>query len=118
MKFDSGVLANVNVLVAVVESGSFARAALALGMTPSGVSRAVGRLESGVGVRLLERTTRSVALTDEGRRMYEEIKPLLAGIDDAIAATGAASVVVKGRLRVNVDTVFGRLMLAPHIPRF
>ncbi|SAL09633.1 LysR family transcriptional regulator [Caballeronia peredens] len=118
MGFDGRVLANVSVLAAVVESGSFARAAVLLGITPSGVSRAVGRLESSVGVRLLERTTRSVKLTDEGRRFYEQINPLLAGIGDAITSAGDASNVVKGRLRVNVDSFFSRLMLAPQLERF
>jgi len=118
MAFDGRVLANVNVLAAVVESGSFARAADALGITPSGVSRAVGRLESSVGVRLLERTTRSVKLTEEGRRLYEEINPLLAGIGEAITSTGGAFAAVRGRLRVNVDSFFARLMLAPQIAKF
>jgi DNA-binding transcriptional LysR family regulator len=118
MAFDGRVLRSISVLVAVVESGSFARAADALGVTPSGVSRAVGRLESSVGVRLLDRTTRSVRLTEEGRRLYEEINPLLAGIAEAIISTGGASVAVRGRLRVNVDSFFARLILAPQIVRF
>jgi DNA-binding transcriptional LysR family regulator len=118
MAIDGRVLANVGVLAAVVESGSFARAADVLGITPSGVSRAVGRLEASVGVRLLDRTTRSMMLTDEGRRLYDEINPLISGIGDAITSTGGASVVVKGRLRVNVDSFFARLMLAPHLARF
>src|ERR1700744_3812579 len=118
MALDGWVLANVSVLAAVVEGGSFAPAADVVGITPSGVSRAVGRLESSVGVRLLDRTTRSVKLTDEGRRLYEEINPLIAGIGEAITSTGGASATVKGRLRVNVDSFFARLMLAPHIARF
>lgn len=118
MALDGRVLANIGVLTAVVESGSFARAAEALGITASGVSRAVGRLEAGVGVRLLDRTTRAVALTDEGRRLYEQINPLVAGIGEAIATAGGASAAVKGRLRVNVDAFFARLILAPHLARF
>lgn len=118
MPFDGRVLANIGVLVAVVEGGSFARAAEALGMSPSGVSRAVTRLESSVGVRLFERTTRSVALTDEGRRLYSDISPLLVGIGDAVTLTGGASAAVRGRLRVNVDSFFARRMLAPCIPAF
>ena len=91
MSIDGRILANVGVLAAIVESGSFARAADALGLSPSGVSRAVGRLEARVGVRLLDRTTRSVTLTDEGRRLYEDIGPLLAGIGDAVTlAAGSA----------------------------
>ena len=70
MALDGRLLSNVHVLAAVVEGGSFARAAEALGLTPSGVSRAIARLEARVGVRLLNRTTRSLNLTDEGRLLY------------------------------------------------
>ena len=61
MSFDGRLLTDVSVLTAVIESGNFARAAEALGITTSGVSRAVARLEGRVGARLLDRTTRSVA---------------------------------------------------------
>ncbi len=118
MSFDGRMLSNVSVLAAIVESGSFARAAEALGLSPSGVSRAVGRLESRIGVRLFDRTTHSVMLTDEGRRLYDEIGPLLASIGDAVTLTSGASAAVRGHLRVNVDSFFSRRMLAPHIARF
>ncbi len=99
-------------------AGTFARAADALGLSPSGVSRAVARLEASIGVRLLDRTTRSVALTDEGRRLYGEIGPLLSGIENAFTHTAGSSRVVRGRLRVNVDAFFSRMMLAAHTGRF
>jgi DNA-binding transcriptional LysR family regulator len=118
MPFDGRLVANVGVLAAIVEGGSFAKAAEALGLSPSGVSRALSRLEQRVGVRLLDRTTRSVALTDEGRRLYGEIGPLLSGIEDAFTATAGARAVVKGRLRVNVDAFFARFLLGPEIGRF
>src|ERR1700730_9201583 len=118
MAFDGRVISNVGVLAAIVEGRSFARAAEALGLSRSGVSRAVARLESRVGVRLLDRTTRSVALTDEGRRLYGEIGPLLSGIEDAFTLTAGSSAVVRGRLRVNVDAFFSNMMLAPHTGRF
>jgi len=66
MTFDGRVISNIGALAAIVEGGSFARASEALRLSPSGVSRAVARLEARVGVRLLDRTTRAVALTDEG----------------------------------------------------
>jgi DNA-binding transcriptional LysR family regulator len=66
MSFDARILTGVGVLAAATETGNFARAAEALGLTPSGVSRAVARLEAGVGVRLFDRTPRSVTLTAEG----------------------------------------------------
>ncbi|MBO9543065.1 LysR family transcriptional regulator [Caulobacter sp.] len=118
MTFDGRLVANIGVLAAIVESGSFARAADALGLSPSGVSRALARLEQRIGVRLLERTTRSLALTDEGRRLYAEIGPLLSGIEDVVAGASGAAGAVRGRLRVNVDAFFSRHLLAPHLPRF
>jgi DNA-binding transcriptional LysR family regulator len=118
MAFDGRVISNVGVLAAVVEGGSFARAADALGLSRSGVSRAVARLEARVGVRLLDRTTRAVALTDEGRRLYAEVVPLLTGIEDAVTVTSGSAVAVRGRLRVNVDAFFSRLLFTPHIPEF
>jgi DNA-binding transcriptional LysR family regulator len=117
MPFDGRMLSNISALAAIVEGGSFARAADALGLSPSGVSRAVARLESRIGVRLLDRTTRSVMLTDEGRRLYEEICPLLANIGDAVNVTAGASAAVRGRLRVNVDSFFSRLVLAPNLAK-
>src|SRR2546422_1173578 len=76
MALDGRVLSNVSVLAAVVEGGSFVRAAEALGLTPSGVSRAIARLEARIGGRLFDRTTRSLHLTDEGRLLYANINPL------------------------------------------
>jgi DNA-binding transcriptional LysR family regulator len=83
MSFDARILTGVGVLAAVAETGNFARAAEALGLTPSGVSRAVARLEARVGVRLFDRTPRSVTLTGEGRRCHARVIPLLAGIEEA-----------------------------------
>lgn len=118
MTFDGRVISNVGVLAAIAEGGSFARAADALGLSRSGVSRAVSRLEARVGVRLLDRTTRAVSLTDEGRRLYAEVAPLLTGIEDAVTVTSGTSVAVRGRLRVNVDAFFSRQLFAPHIGAF
>lgn len=118
MAFDARIIANVGVLAAIVETGSFARAGDALGLTRSGVSRAVARLENSVGVRLLDRTTRVVSLTDEGRRLYSEVAPLLTGIEDAVTLTSGSSVAVRGRLRINVDAFFSRLLFTPHIAEF
>jgi DNA-binding transcriptional LysR family regulator len=115
---DGRLVGNIGVLAAIIEGGSFARAADALGLSPSGISRAIARLEARIGVRLLDRTTRSVGLTDEGRRLYAEIGPLLTGIEDAVTVTAGAAAVVRGRLRVNVDAFFSRFMLAPHLGRF
>ena len=70
MSFDERMLNGIGVLSAIVDSGSFAAASEALDMSQSGVSRSVARLEARLGIRLFDRTTRSVKLTDEGRRFY------------------------------------------------
>ena len=118
MTIDSKLLSGLTVLIAVVEAGTIARAAEALGLSPSGVSRALSRLEQRVGARLLARTTRSLSLTDEGRRFYEQVGPHLAGIEEAaVAASGSANKVV-GRLRVNTDPYFARIVLSGHLAAF
>jgi len=90
MSFDGRLANGMAVLSAVVDGGSFVQAAETLDMTPSGVSRAIARLEKRLGIRLFDRTTRSVTLTDEGHRLYQEIAPLLASLEQA--ADGARSV--------------------------
>jgi DNA-binding transcriptional LysR family regulator len=118
MPFDGRLLAGIGVLAAIVETGNFVRAAEALGLTPSGVSRAVARLEARVGVRLFDRTPRAVTLTDEGRRFHAQVAPLLAGMEEAAADAAGATAAVRGRLRANVDPWFARLVLAPRLPGF
>src|SRR5256886_6650170 len=98
MALDGRLLSNVRVLTAVVEGGTFARAAEALGLTPSGVSRAIARLEARIGVRLLDRTTRSLNLTDEGRLLYANINPLVLGIEDAVTLATGSSNSVRGQI--------------------
>ena len=118
MTADTRILGGVNTLAAVVESGSFVKAAEALGVTQSAVSRAVSRLETRLGIRLLHRTTRSVKLTAEGQGFYEEIAPMLSGIRDAVTSATGAAAVVSGRLRVSIDPFVSRLLLAPQIGSF
>ncbi len=118
MPFDGRLLSGVSVLAAVIEAGNFARAADALGLTTSGVSRAISRLEARIGTRLLDRTTRSIALTDEGRRFYEQVKPSLANIEDAATIASGSANIVRGRLRVNIDPVVSQLILPGRLGRF
>lgn len=115
---DGQLLTGVTVLDAVIAGGGFSRAAEALGMSASGVSHAIARLEARLGVRLLDRTTRSIALTDEGRRFYERVRPSLEEIEEAAVDASGASARVRGRLRVNIDPFFSRLVLAGHLGGF
>ncbi len=118
MTLDGRVLTGVTVLAAVVETGNFARAGEALGLTPSAISRAVARLEARLGVRLFERTPRVVTLTDEGRRFYAQVAPLLSGLGDAADSIAGGTAAVRGRLRVNVDPWLARQVLAPRLGGF
>ncbi len=118
MGFDERILNGMGVLNAIVDSGSFAAAAEALDMSQSGVSRSVARLEARLGIRLFDRTTRSVTLTDEGRRLYEQVLPLLNGLEEAAASATEGATAVRGRLRVNVDPFFSRLVLGPRLGAF
>jgi DNA-binding transcriptional LysR family regulator len=118
MAFDGRILNGIGVLGAVVETRSFARASKAMGLTPSGVSRAIARLEERLGVRLLQRTARSVALTEEGRRFYESVRPLMQGIEDAAEEAACSTALAKGILRVAVDSLVARVVLGPRIGAF
>src|SRR6202789_3285819 len=86
---DARVLSGVTVLATVVERGSVTRAAELLGLSASGVSRAISRLEQRLGVRLLDRTTRTLRLTAEGARLNEVAAPHLAGTTIATIWTPA-----------------------------
>jgi DNA-binding transcriptional LysR family regulator len=118
MSFDTRLLNGLNVLAAVVQAGNFVRAGEAIGLTQSGVSRAIQRLEHHLGVRLLDRTSKIVSLTNEGRRFYQEIAPLLAGLEAAASDAAQSATTVRGQLRINVDPLFSRWMLAPHLGSF
>ena len=118
MSFDERMLNGMGVLSAIVDSGSFAAAGEVLDMSQSGVSRSVARLEARLGIRLFDRTTRSVKLTDEGRRFYEQIVPLLSGLEEAAASASQGASAVRGRLRVNIDPFFSRLFLGPRLGAF
>jgi DNA-binding transcriptional LysR family regulator len=116
--FDGKIASGISVLAAVVDGGSFVKAAELIGLTDSGVSRAISRLETRLGVRLLDRTTRSVALTDEGRRFYEEVKPHLNAIEDAAVVASGATSAVRGRLKIDIDPFFLPLVLAGRLGAF
>jgi DNA-binding transcriptional LysR family regulator len=118
MPFDARQLNGIGVLAAVVDTGSFVGAARVLGLTQSGISRAVARLEGRVGVRLFERNARAVTLTDEGRRFYERVAPLLFDLDEAVTDVGHASTAVRGVLRASINPLVARFMLTPRLAGF
>lgn len=115
---DGRLVGGLVVLAAVADARSFGRAAERLGMTQSGVSKAIAKLEARLGARLVHRTSRAVELTDEGRALYERVVQHLAGIGEAAAETSKSREAVRGRLRVNVDPLFSRMVLSPNLSKF
>lgn len=111
-------LSAISAFVRVVEARSFAAAAPQLGISASGVSRAVSRLETALGVRLLARSTRSLNLTEEGRAFYERCRRILADLAEATETIGDARDHPQGRLRVAAAMSLGRALVLPHLPDF
>jgi len=103
---------------AVVDGGSFVQAADALDMSKPAVSRHVAELEQRLGVRLLQRTTRKLSLTEEGRLFYGRCKTVLADVEVAEEEITAKSIAVKGLIKVNVPVSFGLQALVPLWPDF
>jgi DNA-binding transcriptional LysR family regulator len=103
---------------AVVDAGSFVRAAEALDLSKTAVSRLVGELETRLGSRLLHRTTRRLSLTPEGEIFHERCRQLLDGLAEAEAELSARTGEAVGQLRLNVPVSFGLLHLAPLWPAF
>ncbi|MGS1095120.1 LysR family transcriptional regulator [Aquamicrobium terrae] len=111
-------LSHLPVFAAVARNGSFRAAARELGIAPSAVSHAVSALEARLGVRLLARTTRSVALTEEGAVLLERLRPALSEIDLALTQAVEARDRPAGNLRLNVPRTAAELALAPRLGAF
>ena len=116
--FDERILNGMSILAAIVLCGSFAGAGKALNMSQSGVSRSIARLEVRLGIRLFERTTRSVSLTDEGQRLYRQIGPLLTGLEEAVASAMEGRALVRGRLRVQIHRTFAYFLEGVRLREF
>ena len=103
----------MQVFCAVVDKGSFVGAVDALEMSKAAVSRHVNALEERLGVRLLQRTTRRLSLTEEGRVFYQQAREVLALMGEAESAVSSGNHEPAGVLRVNAPVSFGVLHLAP-----
>ncbi|WP_250458691.1 LysR family transcriptional regulator [Microbulbifer litoralis] len=110
MPLDTSAIA---VFASVVKHSNFARAAEEQGMTPSGVSRVISRLEERLGVRLLQRSTRRLSLTETGAAFHQRALQILRDLDEAEVEASAASLQPRGLLRLNAPVVFGRQHIAP-----
>lgn len=111
-------LSGLTALLAVAEKRSFTAAAAALRVTPSAVSQTVRALEERVGVQLLQRTTRSVGVTEAGARFVERLRPAIDGVEEAFACVGELRDRPAGVLRLNVPRLGYEQILAPRLPAF
>src|SRR6201984_1167498 len=110
--------AELKAFTAVAERSSFARAADHLGLTASALSQTIRQLETRLGVRLLNRTTRSVAPTLAGARLYERIVPVMREMDAAVAEAVEATGRTAGTLRINTLGMAAQKLIAPRLGGF
>lgn len=108
----------MRVFVRVSETSSFAGAARDLNMSPPAVTRAISALEDLVGARLFVRTTRSVQLTDAGRRYFEDCKRILSDIAEAEASAAGSYATPTGTLAITASVMFGQIYIMPIVAEF
>ncbi len=111
-------LNDLDAVIAIARRGSFRAAALDLGMSTTALSNAVGKLESSLGVRLFNRTTRSVSLTNAGRVFVEQVGPALQDVHGALEAVRSQQTIPSGTLRINAFATAAREILSPLVLEF
>jgi DNA-binding transcriptional LysR family regulator len=111
-------LGDLDVFARVVTARSMSAAGRELNLSPAVISKRIRRLEERLGVRLLQRTTRQLALTEAGQGFYERVISILSSVEEAEAWVASGSATARGVLRVSAPTSFGRMHVAPHLKRF
>ncbi|MEM8562181.1 MAG: LysR family transcriptional regulator [Pseudomonadota bacterium] len=111
-------LTAITAVIQVAEEGSFAAASRALGLSTSATSKAIGRLEDELGVKLFHRTTRSVRMTPEGERYVEGVKPVLAELEAITGEITDDLAQPRGQLRISAPSALGRIIITPALSKF
>jgi DNA-binding transcriptional LysR family regulator len=109
---------DLDVFAHVVTAKSMSAAGRQLKLSPAVISKRIRRLEERLGVRLLQRTTRQLSLTEAGQGFYERVVSILSSIEDAEAWVASGTGQARGTLRVSAPTSFGRMHIAPHLKPF
>lgn len=109
---------DLEIFARVVAAGSMSAAGRELGLSPAVVSKRLRRLEDRLGSRLLQRTTRQIALTEAGQGFYERVVAILAGVEEAESFVSRRSALARGTLKISAPTSFGRLHIAPNLNNF
>lgn len=115
---DSHLLASMQAFISVVESGSFSESARRLGLSQSSVSRQINTLESQLGVRLLQRTTRRLSLTEAGELYYEKSRLIQRAVVEAHQAMSSFKESASGLLRISAPHTWTERKIAPHLGEF
>lgn len=111
-------LTELNAFIAIAEHRSFSAAARVLGVSPSALSHTIRHLEAGLGVRLFNRTTRSVALTDAGELLLRRVRPAVADLDDAMNEVASSGDRPSGSIRISASESGARPLIRHVLPAF
>ncbi|KEQ02845.1 LysR family transcriptional regulator [Pseudorhizobium pelagicum] len=111
-------LQELQAVVAIAQRGTFRAAAIDLGMSTTALSHTIGRLETGLGVRLFNRTTRSVSLTDAGRLFMQRVAPSLQDLHAALESVRAQRETPSGKIRINAAPFAARAIISPLVLEF
>lgn len=111
-------LTDMEIFARVVSAGSMSAAGREMALSPAVVSKRIRRLEDRLGTRLLQRTTRQIALTESGQGFYDRVIAILASVEEAETFVTRGSAQARGTLKVSAPTSFGRLHIAPHLATF
>ncbi len=111
-------LTDMEIFARVVTAGSMSAAGREMGLSPAVISKRIRRLEERLGARLLQRTTRQIALTEDGQGYYERVIGILASIEEAESYVTRRNAAPRGTLKITAPTSFGRMHIAPHLGRF
>ncbi|KMM82135.1 LysR family transcriptional regulator [Pseudomonas deceptionensis] len=112
------LLAEMVMFVKVVEAGSFSEVARQLGTSPSAVSRSISRLEKALAIRLLQRTTRKLRLSDGGEEVFKRCREVAGAAQSVMDLSGRFTQDAEGLVRVSVPKAVGRYVIHPHMPEF
>ena len=109
---------DLEIFSTVVSAGSMSAAARELGLSPAVVSKRLRRLEDRLGTRLMQRTTRQIALTESGQGFYERVIAILASVEEAESFVSKRQAEAHGKLKITAPRAFGRMHIAPHLGAF
>lgn len=102
----------------IAQHGSFTKAAAEMGVTRAALSQSLKTLEQQLNVKLVYRTTRDMSLTEEGQRLYDQLRPAFGAIDQAVRSVGESNSSPSGLLRINTSRIASRSLVEPHLGEF